>query len=626
MPRSRTTQPFADPAYQRLAVTDMTGGVDLRRTPTQLDSDRARALTNWSITQPGELMVRPGYLQYTTASLGNLRAQGGERVYLSSHTFTLAAYDGAVRLVNDTGWSSVVYSTVSTASQVYFPHDRDMVAVFDSTNAIVKSTNGSSWTTFGIARPGVPSTVSSGGSGDFQATKEYGFNFTFQSDFPHESNGSTAETTLTMGSTGSVSVSFPGSTDVQVTSVNVYARNITDGETVRRKISSVANASTLSVTLSSTDWSRNAEEPTDHNVPEVMAFAVVWKNRWWGRDATVKNRLRFTQVFQAQSWPATFFIDIPFQDGDGIEALEVLGDSLLAFGATDIYVIFGQTSLDFEVRPAIDASDGALGPRAVDVIENGVVHAAASGVYIFDGVSDRLLSYDIEPAWRDLVENATSADVAKVAIEYDDRRKELRIAVPRVYPSGAPGEWILDLNRTRLQETPAWASSDRRIGGYIHWHGPESDIGNRGRLQTWSDTTGTIFTESTGTTANSSNMVAEYEGPTFASNPHRVRTIDTDGEYEPNDGTFSIETTVDELSKGNVTINIGAGIAKYGTAVYGTGTYGGSGRKRYFRMLPLHAEGRTFKRTMRYVGTAGFRIYTYGYGIVPEVAPLEFSD
>lgn len=630
MPSPKAKRPHATPLYQLVSVDDMTAGLDLRRTPTQLASDRARLLMNWSVSESGALAVRDGHQQYSTASLGSKRITGARRVYLSSHTFTLAGFDGQVHDLASTGWSTV-YSSISSGSETYFPYDRDMVAVFDGVNQMQKSTNGSSWTQFGIDRPSVASSVAVDTStGTLLAAKEYEFNYTFESAFPHESNGSSNPTTVTTGAStgGAVIVEFTGSTDPQVTAINIYGRNVTDGETIRRKASSAANpaGSTGRVLISSSDWLQSAEEPSDHNVPEVLAIGVVWKNRWWAKDATVKNRLYFTQVFQSQSWPTTFFIDIPFPSGDGIEALIPLGDTLLVFGGTDIYIIFGQTSLDFEVRPAIDAQDGALGPRAVAVIENGVVHAGASGVYIFDGVSDRLLSYDIEPGWRDLVEAAAVADIAKVAVVYFAREKKVRIAVPRLYPTANPGEWVLDLNRTRVDEIPAWEQTDRAIGGYIHWDGAETDVGTRGRLQSWSDTAGIVFTESTGTSDNSSNIVAEYAGSVFASSPHRVRVIDTFGEYEPNDGTFAIETVVNELSKGSITVSIGEGLAKYGTAVYGTASYGGAGRKRYHRMLPASAEGRTFQRKMVYTGQAKFKTYTYGYGVVPEPAPLDFSD
>jgi hypothetical protein len=157
------------------------------------------------------------------------------------------------------------------------------------------------------------------------------------------------------------------------------------------------------------------------------------------------------------------------------------GDTLVVFGqSSKPFVIIGQTSLDFEVRPALGAQAGAFGPRAVEVIENGIVHVAAEGVYIFDGSSDRLLSYNIDPGWQDLVQHSTASDLAAIAVVYHGLRKELRIAVPALYPWGTAGEWVLDLNRTRTQEIPAWTSTDRTVGGYIPWDGNEATTATGG--------------------------------------------------------------------------------------------------------------------------------------------------
>jgi hypothetical protein len=57
-----------------------------------------------------------------------------------------------------------------------------------------------------------------------------------------------------------------------------------------------------------------------------VSFGVVWKNRWWARSATVKNRIHFTQLFQPQL-AALFFLDIPFERGDEIRALVPMGDT-----------------------------------------------------------------------------------------------------------------------------------------------------------------------------------------------------------------------------------------------------------------------------------------------------------
>jgi hypothetical protein len=450
--------------YQLLPVIGPSAGIDLRSSPTLMAPERARTLTNFSLEEPGALVVRPGYLRFSTSSLGASRAQGGARVYLNtaipvaaSTSFSLIAWNGGVYGLGDTGgWANGASPTLTglSTNEIYFPADRDLVAVFDGASTVIwKSTNGSSWTRFGIAPGTVGSSASSKAGGTFVNGSEYEFGYTYKDrDLAFESNGCTAFSTLTLaGSTSGVELQIPNSTDVQVDAIVVYARNKTSGETIRRKASSFAmqGGAHSTVTIASTSWGTADEEPNDHDLPTASSFGVVWKNRWWARDATTTNRIKFTQLFMPQAWPALFYIDIPFERGDAIQALVPLGDALLIFGTTKVFVIIGQTSLDFEVRPTIGSQDGAFGPRSVAVIENAVVHASATGVYAFDGTSDRLLSFDLEPAWQDLVQGAVASDLAKVACVNHQQRKELRISVPRRYPSATYGEWILDLNRSR---------------------------------------------------------------------------------------------------------------------------------------------------------------------------------
>ena len=337
--------------------------------------------------------------------------------------------------------------------------------------------------------------------------------------------------------------------------------------------------------------------------------------------------MAFSELFLNQAWPTLFYIDIPFERGDDITALIAQGDTLLVFGQSKVYLIIGQTSLDFEVRPSAGAQAGCLGPRAAILIENGVIHAAAEGVFIFDGATDKYLGFDIETGWRDLINNTSQGNLSRVAVVYHFPQKELRISVPRLYPTGAAGEWVLDLNRTREQETPAWTTTDRPIGGYMLFDGDEPTLGLRGTLLTWHPSTqGTLWSESTGTTANSSNMSAEYEGPEFATGIHRARLINVRGEYQPNAGTFSIEPVVDGVSQGTQGVTIAAGVAVYDTAIYDTDPYAGAGRRMFHVMQPLAAEGRNLQLKATYSGQAAFRVFTYQLGFVPESRPRAFGE
>ena len=642
--QSKTHAATIQRQYQMLPVIGPSGGIDLRSSPTLMAPERARTLINFSLEEPGALVIRPGYAQFSTTSLGTKRIQGGGRIYLNtaipaaaSTMFTLIAWNGGIYGLSDVGvWTAAVAGLISATAEIYFPSDRDLVAAFDGVStAIWKSTNGSVWTRFGIAADPRASTATVVTGGNLSSA-EFEFGYTYKSrGLAFESNGSSGLSTRTLATTGAIELQIPNSTDAQVDAIVVYARNKTSGETVRRKATSFAMQSTVAnshstVTITSSAWTTNDEEPKDHDLPPALTFGVVWKNRWWARDGVTTNRIRFTQLFQPQSWPALFYIDIPFELGDAIQALIPHGDALLVFGATKVFVIFGQSSLDFEVRPTIGSQDGALGPRAVALIENAVVHAAASGIYAFDGYSDRLLSFDLEPGWQDLVTNAPAGDLALVSCVLHRQRKELRVSVPRRFPSGTFGEWILDLNRSRGTATqpgsPAWTATDRNIGFYILWNGPEAAVGNRGRLFATDSTSARVFEEATGVTANSSNMVGEYEGPGLTLGAFYARWVDLRGEYEPHGGTFAVEPVIDGKSQGSKTITIGSGLTVYGTGVYGTAVYAGAGRRQFYTTLPLAANGRTFVLKMNYTGKERFRLYSYHPGLVPESRSRAFSE
>jgi hypothetical protein len=623
----KARSPLARRTPQIVQVEDMTGGVDLRRSPTLLQPKRARSLLNWSLEEPGALVVRPGYQQASSVTWFAGRGQGGERVYLANAVFTLLAGAGAVYKPNDafTQGTTAVYSTISPTNQVFFPYDRDLVAVMDGANRPRFSTNGDTWNLMGTDAPSsaaVLSTVSTGGlsSGEYAVAYAYKHRGT-----AHESNTSTESTITLTASSGAVHATASPSTDPKVDAYVWYARHkLPDGESVLRKFSS-GGAST--VTINSSAWTANDEAPTNHHVPQVVSFGAIWKSRWWAKDAVIGNRLRFTELFLPQAWPSLYFIDIPFEKGDEITAIQPLGDTLLVHGQSGIYLVIGQTSLDFEVRPSQGAEGGAYGPRAVAKVEQTAVHASADGVNSFDGVNDRNLEHDISPAWTDLNANTGSTSLAQIASVHDVQRHEFRLSVPRVYPTGVRGEWILNFDRTRENDgVPAWTTTNRDIAFYMHWNGNEPTAGNRGRIFTMPSTSGVVFEENVGATANSSNMTAEYEGPALALGLHRARLLDLHVEYEPNAGALTAETVVDGVSQGGLSLPIGSGLAQYDTSTYDLVTYDGVGRRKAYTLLPLGADGRTVTLKATYVGQARFRQFTYAYTVLPESQPRKVSE
>ena len=103
MPSLKTRRPTVSATPQILRVDDLSGGLELRRSPSLLQPDQARLLRNWSLQEPGALVVYPGWASFSTTSLGSRRLQGGSRVYVGATPFTLASDNGNVYKPSDAG-------------------------------------------------------------------------------------------------------------------------------------------------------------------------------------------------------------------------------------------------------------------------------------------------------------------------------------------------------------------------------------------------------------------------------------------------------------------------------------------------------------------------------------------
>lgn len=621
-------------------VQDLTAGVNLRPTPTTIKPNQALYLQNTLIANVGELGVYPGWTAFSTTSLGNRRAQGGRRVYLlNGTTFTLAADNGNVYKPSDVGvWGSAVLTGLNTTNNVDFVHDRLLVTALDGSTTPQKSLDGSTWTQLGITAPLAAPTVAGAAGGSLVATDTYEFTYTYlNTTLNEESNESPVGSTAPGGGNGTINVTVVASADSQVGSIKLYSRDLTAGESTRRLNQTVTNTNQV-ISITTNNWTSNAASPTigANSVALPMKFGTVWKNRMWGADGSVGSRLRFTQVFQ-HVWPDTFYVDIPFERGEGLAAMVALGDILIVFGATKFYLIIGQTSLDFEVRPALGTQTGAFGFRAVDVVEASVVHAGGPGVYIYNGASEQLLTYPIQPAWIAMLQAgvSTATEIAALQIAHHKLQKELRVAVPFVQQTGARGEWILDLNRTNSPIAPtevanqqAWFATDRTIGGYIQWDGNEPIPSNQGRIFSWSPSTVQLFEERTGTSANGSDITMVYQGYMLPVGIQQGRFIDTYLEYKPDVATsFAATLVVDGVTFGPQSLSItpvsSGGI--YGSGKYGTATYGGGlVRAMVPIMWPLGAEGHAGQLRFTYVGQGSPKFYTYAHNVVVEPFPRGF--
>ena len=118
-----TQQPGASATPALEYVSDLTGGLDRRQNATLIGPTRAQQLLNVRLNVPGRWRPRPGWVTFSTTSLGAERAQGGKRLYLQGVLpFTLVAYHGDIYKPTDLGvWGSPVATGFSPTNLIDFP-------------------------------------------------------------------------------------------------------------------------------------------------------------------------------------------------------------------------------------------------------------------------------------------------------------------------------------------------------------------------------------------------------------------------------------------------------------------------------------------------------------------------
>jgi hypothetical protein len=132
-------------------------------------------------------------------------------------------------------------------------------------------------------------------------------------------------------------------------------------------------------------------DASDGHFPAARHLATwgqfVWVAYTLESGTAYKNRVRFSEVNEAENWTATDYIDIDIgEDGDYITAILPDADRLLVFKQNSVYAIYGFSRDSFEVRNITRAAGCRNGTSPV---------ASTVGIFFWyaeDGVY--LLSYD----------------------------------------------------------------------------------------------------------------------------------------------------------------------------------------------------------------------------------------
>jgi hypothetical protein len=367
------------------------------------------------------------------------------------------------------------------------------------------------------------------------------------------------------------------------------------GGTIYKFVGEINDNTTTTFVDNVPDVSLGPDIPVDKDPPPNGSILEVFKNRVWMAGVSgFPQRLYFSEYFEPEAWPPTYFVDLPLAQGDKITGLKVLGDVLVVYGKNQPLIILGETPFDFVVRRTF-ANVGAESQRAIVKVENTHVFLSRFGIYGFDGAIARLLSDDIAP----IIRKIPPDKMANAAAVYYDKKKQIRFTVHHedmrdtATETHNNSELIYDLR------TSSWSQSTKKIQHYIPLDGP----GDPGTILTTSPTDGLVYEEDKGLTFDGNEFSAFWISKAFG-----PRSIDLPKQWRyylgwlnQGDGQAIIELLLDEgVSSVPISFDLTTmALSTYGNATYGTSTYSPpSALIRLEKSLPRDAVSRIIEISM----------------------------
>jgi len=175
----------------------------------------------------------------------------------------------------------------------------------------------------------------------------------------------------------------------------------------------------------------NGYSHTEESVDiDAYKSACVAQRRAWvcnvsKEDKTFDDRIYYTPVNRFNTFPDSYFLDIGINDGDSFVAVESLGNRIIAFKQSKIYVINVSSSSDagWYLEAEYDGH-GCTKKEALCKTPFGLCWANEEGVFIFDGTSIP----------KELTENISddtwSTDfTSSMSLAFDQKYKQLYVAV-----------------------------------------------------------------------------------------------------------------------------------------------------------------------------------------------------
>lgn len=553
------------------------GGLNKRVSKFLIADDQCQDILNFVFDERGALSKISGFVQWNATSLGASGMLGGERFYKTGATTEFVeAHNGKLfKGVDSTKTFTEIATGFNLTAKWGMKINRDLLFMVNGVDEN-KKWNGTTVTKMGLVAPTAALTAATGAAGNLNGA--YTWVYTFVSP-THESNASPVSSSLTLTNQQASLTGIAVSSDTQVTKRRIY--RTAAGGTDRKFVGEINDNVTTAFTDNIADSSLGVDVPIDKNVPIVNKFIEAFKNRLWlAGDPNNPRRLYFSELFEPEAWPTSFFVDIPMTPGDEITCLRILGDVLVVYGHNTPFMVIGETPFDFTIKRSF-AQAGTESDRTVRLIENAHIYLARGGIYAFDGAVGRLLSDDIHPVIREL----PAGFLKNSAAEYHEKNKVYRLAVTGPGNTTNSKEIIYDLRNN------ASTISDRSIAYYHHLDGP----GDTGQLFSASPTAGVLNEEDTGTTANGSAILVKWKGKAYTLGVidftkflrHSLLWL------QPNEDVITLEIKLDEDGAKAQTFTLGASAALslYGTALYGTAIYSGPGLVRIANPLSQTMRG-----------------------------------
>ena len=165
---------------------------------------------------------------------------------------------------------------------------------------------------------------------------------------------------------------------------------------------------------------------TQGGSPPTAKYVMVHKNYMFLAGNSVNpSRLYFSNLGDPETWPALNFIDVGRGDGDNITGLAVLIDRLVITKNNSVWLLEGDSPLNFVLRRITDTA-GCVDQHSIVFMKNTLGMLAHDGYYFFDGVRMVLASEKIIGTFNGL----NSTQFGLVAAIYSAALRKIFISVP----------------------------------------------------------------------------------------------------------------------------------------------------------------------------------------------------